>query len=69
MNLVLRLGTNGGLDHFLEDLALRWVEHTVIREMGAKTGEEVRTKAAHKGLIQTDRKHFFVNERAGHICG
>jgi hypothetical protein len=53
MNLVLCLGTNGGLEHFLEDLALRWVEHAVIREMGAKTGEEARTKAAHK-----DRKHF-----------
>jgi hypothetical protein len=52
---ILHLGTDGCLEHLLEDLALvsgcASLQLAVIGEMGAKAGEEARVKAIHKGLV------------------
>jgi hypothetical protein len=55
---ILHLGTDGCLEHLLEDLALVsgcvHLRLAVIGEMGAKAGKEARVKAIHKGLANAD---------------
>jgi hypothetical protein len=55
---ILHLGTDGCLEHLLEDLALvsgrEHLQLAVIGEMGAKAGKEARVKAIHKGLANAD---------------
>jgi hypothetical protein len=55
---ILHLGTDGCLEHLLEDLALvsgrARLQLAVIGEMGAKAGEEARVEAIHKGLANAD---------------
>ncbi len=55
---ILHLGTDGCLEHLLEDLALvsgrARLQLAVIGEMGAKAGKEARVEAIHKGLANAD---------------
>ncbi len=64
---VLCLGTNGGLEHFLEDLALvssrACLRLAVVGEVGTKAGKEARIKAIHKSRENTDEKLLLVNEQ------
>ncbi len=63
---VLCLGTNGGLEHFLEDLALvsgrARLRLAVVGEVGTKARKKARIKAIHKGWANTDRKLLLVDE-------
>ncbi len=63
---VLHLNTNGGLEHFLEDLALvsgcLRLQLAVVRKVCTKAGKEARIKAIHKGLANTDKKLLLVDE-------
>ncbi len=56
---ILHLGTDGCLEHLLEDLALVGgrvhLRLAVVREMGAKASKEARIKAIHKGLANAGR--------------
>ncbi len=64
--VILRLGSNGGLEHILEDLALvssrALLQFTVLGKVGMKASKEARVKANHECLADTDRKHLLVDE-------
>jgi hypothetical protein len=64
---VLRLDTNGGLEHILEDLALvsgcLRLQLAVVGEVCTRASKEARIKAIHKDLANTDRKLLLVDEQ------
>ncbi len=57
---------DGGLEHFLEDLALvsghALLQLAKVGEVHTKGSEEARIKAIHEGLINTDGKQLLVDE-------
>ncbi len=64
---VLCLGTNGGLEHFLEDLALvsdrLRLQLAVVWKVCTKAGEEARNKAILKGMANIDGELLLVDEQ------
>jgi hypothetical protein len=64
---ILHLGMNGGLEHFMEDLALvsgrLCLQLAKVVEVCTKASKEARIKAIHKGLANTDGKLLLVNEQ------
>jgi hypothetical protein len=61
-------GTNGRLEHLMEDLALMGghvlLQLAEVREVSAKATKEARIKAIHESLADAHGKHLLIDEKA-----